>query len=115
LLTYQLQMRYLQEVKDILNSLMALYQKDALIDKGKDAQNTLNFITSRLDSINKGLNIAEVNIEQYKSNQGMTDIISQAQGFRDIKQANIKAQNDVTIQLKIIEGLDKVGQLPSKF
>jgi tyrosine-protein kinase Etk/Wzc len=98
--------------KDILNSLMALYQKDALIDKGKDAQNTLNFITSRLDSINKGLNIAEINIEQYKSNQGMTDIISQAQGFRDIKQANIKAQNDVTIQLKIVEELEKWANSP---
>jgi uncharacterized protein involved in exopolysaccharide biosynthesis len=93
--------------KDILNSLMDLYQKDALIDKGKETQSTLNFIDSRLDSIKNGLNIAEGDIEQYKSNQGMTDIISQAQGFRDIKQANIKAQNDVTIQLKIIEGLEK--------
>jgi tyrosine-protein kinase Etk/Wzc len=93
--------------KDILNSLMALYQKDALLSKGKDAQSTLNFINSRLDSINKGLNIAEIDIEKYKSNQGMTDIVSQAQGFRDIKQANIKAQNDVQIQLKIIEGLER--------
>ena len=93
--------------KDILNSLMNLYQKDALISKGKDAQSTLNFITSRLDSIKSGLNVAESTIEQYKSNQGMTDITSQAQGFRDIKQANIKAQNDVTIQLKIIEGLER--------
>jgi len=93
--------------KDILNSLMTLYQKDALLSKGKDAQATLNFINSRLDSINKGLNIAEIDIQQYKSNQGMTDIVSQAQGFRDIKQANIKAQNDIAIQLKIIEGLDR--------
>ncbi|MFA6085494.1 GumC family protein [Mucilaginibacter sp.] len=98
--------------KDILNSLMALYQKDAILDKGKEAQNTLNFINSRLDSINKGLSIAEINIEQYKSSQGMTDIFSQAQGFRDIKQANTKAQNDVVIQLKIIEELDKWANSP---
>ncbi|TWR27599.1 polysaccharide biosynthesis tyrosine autokinase [Mucilaginibacter pallidiroseus] len=93
--------------KDILNSLMSLYQKDALLSKGKDAQSTLNFINSRLDSINKGLNIAEIDIQQYKSSQGMTDITSQAQGFRDIRQANIKASNDVKIQLGIIEGLAK--------
>jgi tyrosine-protein kinase Etk/Wzc len=93
--------------KDILNALMSLYQKDAILSKGKDAQSTLNFINSRLDSINKGLNIAEIDIQQYKSNEGMTDIVSQAQGFRDIKQANIKAQNDVEIQLKIVDGLEK--------
>ncbi|MBK0380694.1 GumC family protein [Mucilaginibacter segetis] len=93
--------------KDILNELMAQYKLDALSDKNKDAQKAIDFITLRLDSLKKDLTVDEKEIQEYKSNQGMTDIASQGQGFRDIRQANIKALNEAEIQLRILEGIEK--------
>ncbi|AMR34046.1 hypothetical protein A0256_22660 [Mucilaginibacter sp. PAMC 26640] len=93
--------------KDILNSLMAQYKDDAMASKNKDAQKAIDFITLRLDSLDKNLSIDEKAIQRFKSSQGMTDISSQSQGFRDISQANIKATNEANVQLKILDGLEK--------
>lgn len=93
--------------KDILNELMAQYKEDAMASKNKDAQKAIDFITVRLDSLDKNLSIDERAIQQFKSSQGMTDINSQSQGFRDISQANIKATNEADVQLKILAGIEK--------
>ena len=93
--------------KDILNSLMAQYKDDAMASKNKDAQKAIDFITVRLDSLDKNLSIDERAIQQFKSSQGMTDISSQSQGFRDISQANIQATNEADVQLKILDGIEK--------
>jgi tyrosine-protein kinase Etk/Wzc len=103
--------------KDILNELMAQYKEDAMAGKNKDAQKAMDFISVRLDSLDRDLDIDETAIQQFKSSQGMTDIESQSQGFRDISQANIKAENEADIQLRILEGLEKTmnssnGALP---
>jgi tyrosine-protein kinase Etk/Wzc len=93
--------------RDILNELMAQYKEDAMASKNKDAQKAMDFISIRLDSLDNDLDIDETAIQRFKSSQGMTDIESQSQGFRDISQANIKAENDADIQLSILEGLQK--------
>ncbi|RFZ85757.1 polysaccharide biosynthesis tyrosine autokinase [Mucilaginibacter terrenus] len=93
--------------KDVLNELMAQYKADAMSSKNKDAKKAIDFIDARLDSLNRNLSIDEKAIEEFKSTQGMTDVTSQGQGFRDIRQANIKALNDAEIQLKILDGLER--------
>ncbi|MBD1365040.1 polysaccharide biosynthesis tyrosine autokinase [Mucilaginibacter sp. ZT4R22] len=93
--------------KDILNELMAQYKEDAMASKNKDAQKAIDFITVRLDSLDRDLDIDEKQIEQFKSSSSMTDIASQSQGFRDISQANIKASNEANLQLSILEGIEK--------
>ncbi|MXV17433.1 GumC family protein [Hufsiella ginkgonis] len=93
--------------KDVLNTLMDRYKTDAMTDKNKEAENTINFINSRLDSLRSELAVSEKEIERYKSSVGMTDISSQAQGFRDIKQLNIRTLNEVDIQLSIINGIER--------
>nr|WP_294941930.1 tyrosine-protein kinase [uncultured Mucilaginibacter sp.] len=94
--------------KDILNELMAQYKEDAMASKNKDAQKAMEFITVRLDSLDRNLDIDETAIQRYKSSQGMTDIEAQSKEFRDISSANIKAVNDADIQLSILNELERV-------
>ncbi|TFF38785.1 GumC family protein [Mucilaginibacter psychrotolerans] len=101
--------------KDILNELMAQYKEDAMSSKNRDAQKAIDFITLRLDSLDRDLNIDERQIEQFKSAQSMTDINSQSQGFRDISQANIKANNEADVQLKILNDIEKTMNNPKNF
>lgn len=101
-----------QRGKDILNSLMALYIQGAIADKSKQSQNTLKFIDSRLDSLRNDLDAAEKQIESFKSSQGLTDIIAVAQSTRDLKQANMKAVNDVEVNLGIVASLEKFTDNP---
>ncbi|OOQ57100.1 GumC family protein [Mucilaginibacter pedocola] len=98
--------------KDILNSLMAQYKDDAMNSKNKDAQKAIDFINVRLDSLDRDLDIDETAIQNFKSSEAMTDIASQSQGFRDISQANIKANNEADIQLNILEDLERTMNNP---
>jgi tyrosine-protein kinase Etk/Wzc len=93
--------------KDILNELMTQYKADAMASKNRDAQKAIDFITVRLDSLDRDLNVDETAIQHFLSSSSMTDIASQSQGFRDISQANIKQLSDADIQLTILDGLEK--------
>lgn len=93
--------------KDILNELMTQYKLDAMLDKNNDAKKAYDFITLRLDSLQKDLDIDEKQIQEYKSGESMTDIENQSKEFRDIRQANVKSLNDAQIQLRILEGIER--------
>ncbi|PTQ99327.1 capsular exopolysaccharide synthesis family protein [Mucilaginibacter yixingensis] len=95
-----------QRGKDILNSLMNLYLQYAIEDKNKLSQKTLKFIDFRLDSLKNDLDSVERKIQEYKSSHGVTDIIAQAQSSRDINQANVKALNDINLQLGVVKVLE---------
>lgn len=101
-----------QRGKDVLNSLMTLYLQYSIEDKNKLSQKTLKFVDYRLDSIKKELTAIEKQIEAYKTSQGITDIASQAQGYRDINFANTKSLNDVEVQLDIVSSLEKYTNSP---
>jgi len=96
-----------QRGKDVLNSLMDLYLRFAIADKNKLSQNTLKFIEFRLDSLKGQLDSVENKIEIYKNTHNITNIDLQAQSYRDINQDNLKALNDVEVQLGIVAGLEK--------
>ena len=106
--------------RDILNSVMALYNAAAIDTKNRKAQNTIAFIDKRLDSIGKELNHDETNVEKYSINQGLTDIASQSNSYVDNQQKAKKDINDIDIQIGIINGIDNYinspknsGQQPS--
>jgi len=93
--------------KDVLNSLLALYQRGALEDKNKDAQKLLVFVDLRLDSVRKALTVAEGKMQQYRSTQGITDLVAQAQEYRQNNQANAKSLDDNKLQQAVLEELDR--------
>jgi len=101
-----------QRGKDILNTLMAIYNKNAINEKNRKAQKTIEFIDKRLDSISKDLYSTEKMVEVYKSSQGLTDINSQSQTYVASQQATEKALNDIDIQIEIINGIENFINSP---
>lgn len=63
--------------EDIINTLIAVYNEDAINDKNQIAINTSNFINERLIIIEKELGGVDAEIETYKKENRLTDITSE--------------------------------------
>jgi len=100
--------------KDILNSLLFLYQNLALEEKDREAQKTLGFIDLRVDSIGIELERIDKHIANYKSSQGLTNITTQGNTGQDAKQQTIKDIQEVDIKLKSIETIERELENSSK-
>ena len=92
--------------KDFLKKLIEVYNREYLKDQMTMANKTANFIDERLISITKELGTVESQVEDYKQNQGITDIKSQTDMF--IKQTGDFGQKrmDVETQLAIVSDID---------
>ncbi|QHS54280.1 polysaccharide biosynthesis tyrosine autokinase [Mucilaginibacter sp. 14171R-50] len=107
--------------KDILNRLIFEYNNAAIQDKNKVTSSTLNFITDRLRNLSQELGTAEKNVENYKSQNRITDISAQSQVFIQSTQQNDAELSKVNIQLSVLNNLqnyinsskDLSGVLPS--
>ncbi|MDR1609878.1 MAG: hypothetical protein LBS08_00005, partial [Candidatus Symbiothrix sp.] len=60
--------------RDIINTLISIYNQNAVNEKNYVAKNTINFINERLDIIAKELGSAEKDVENYRKEQGITDL-----------------------------------------
>ncbi|MDH6305596.1 tyrosine-protein kinase Etk/Wzc [Parabacteroides sp. PH5-13] len=63
--------------EDVLNTLIAIYNEDAINDKNQIMVNTSEFINERLIIIEKELGNVDTDIEVYKRSQRLTDIRSE--------------------------------------
>lgn len=68
-----------QRGKDILNTLIDCYNEDAVLNKNLKAENMLRFIDDRLITVENELHEAERVIEQYKRDNDLSDIDTEAQ------------------------------------
>lgn len=110
-----------QKGEAILNSLINAYNQAAITDKNKVAASTLNFVDKRLGMVSQELAGVEKNVEQYKSNLGITDLSTQAQSFLQTTQQNDAQLSQVKIQLSALNDLqdfitsqsDKRGSTPA--
>ncbi|MDR1782992.1 MAG: polysaccharide biosynthesis tyrosine autokinase [Dysgonamonadaceae bacterium] len=66
-----------QKAMDILNTAVALYNKNAINEKNYVANNTSDFIKERLISLSLDLETAEKDVEQFNQEQGIADIQAQ--------------------------------------
>ena len=73
-LSLSLRTSYPNKGKDFLNTLVDVYNYQTIEDKNLEATNTKNFINDRLDIIDRELGSAEGAVEEYKRQQGMTDL-----------------------------------------
>ena len=64
--------------EDVLNTLIAIYNEDAISDKNQVMVNTSNFINDRLIIIEKELGNVDAEIEVFKRENQLTDIQSEA-------------------------------------
>lgn len=73
-LSLSLKTAYPNKGMDFLNTLVEVYNFQTIEDKNLEATNTKNFINERLNIIDMELGSAEGAVEQYKLQQGMTDL-----------------------------------------
>ena len=96
-----------QRGKDILNQLIVAYNKAAVADKNNMAGLTLKFIDERLMLVGEDLQQAELNVEEYKTQQGITDISAESSLFLQNIQRNDVELSKVKIQLDVLQQIEQ--------
>lgn len=96
--------------QSILTKLLDVYTFSALEDKNLEASNTLRFIEDRLKLITGELVLVEKDVESYKTSQGITDLSTEANLFLEKVKENDTKLNEVDIQLKVLEGVERYLQ-----
>lgn len=96
-----------QRALDFMNDLISYYNQNTLATKSQINQNTLNFIDKRLGSLADELNGSEKDIENYRSDRGLTDISSQSKIYLENLQTNDNKLNQVNVDLNVIDGIEQ--------
>ena len=98
-----------QRAKDILNTLVELYNENAIDDKKEVNLKTVDFIKNRLDLIKKELASIEGNAESFKQEHRLIDIQSQSSLFSESinrsKEELFKADKQIRLAKYISEHL----------
>lgn len=107
-----------RRAEDILNTLIDVYNQDAIDDKNKIAVNTANFINERLIVIEQELGGVESQIADYKSEHNLADISTQTGAFMQTssryQQEGVNLENQRTLAKYIRDYLadpTKAGEL----
>lgn len=95
-----------EKSKDILNKLIEGYNKEAVEDKNLMAANTVRFIDDRLTYLTAELSDVENNVEQYKRENSVTDINSEAGIYREQISVSNKQLSDLGIQIDVLESIE---------
>ena len=95
--------------EDLLNTLIAVYNEDAISDKNQITVNTSNFINDRLIIIEKELGSVDANIETFKRQHQLTDITSETgmylQSSSRYQQEGLNLENQLSVAKFIREYL----------
>lgn len=92
--------------RDFLNKLIEVYNREDMKDQNEMANKTARFIDDRLMTLTNELGTVETKVENYKQDQGLTDIQSQSTLF--IQQTGDFAQRrlEISTQLAIVSDID---------
>ena len=109
--------------EDILNGLISVYNKAAINDKNALASNTLKFINERLSLVSTELDSVELNIQKYKTQEGIVDISAQGQLYLDNVGANDQKLSEINVQMAVMKQVedyvtsskDQTSIVPSTF
>jgi capsular exopolysaccharide synthesis family protein len=88
---------------DIVNTLIKKYNDDAIHDKNQVASNTARFITERIDYVTRELSDVESEAEQFKTENQLVDVVSEAGLFLQNGSDNNKSIIETNTQLKLVE------------
>lgn len=88
---------------DIINRMVYYYNEEGVAEKNLATTNTELFITNRLVSIQQELSDVEENVEQYRTQRGLTDLSSEAEIYLKQTSESDKEQSRLDVQLSLIE------------
>jgi capsular exopolysaccharide synthesis family protein len=92
--------------EDILNELLAVYNKAAILDKNVLAANTLKFVEDRLRLVAADLDSVEGNLQRFKAHNKITDISSQGQIYLQTVAANDQKISDINMQMAVLDQVE---------
>lgn len=93
--------------KDILASLLDAYAATSLEDKNREATSTLRFIEERLKLVTTELGNVEQDVEKYRQTRGIIDLSAEATLFLEKVGQNDAKINEIDIQLKVLESIER--------
>ncbi len=91
--------------EDILNEIAKQYNIDGVKDKNQEAQNTQDFIDGRLTIISDDLSSLEGRKEQFKKQNQITDLESQANNALSNVNENTKTILNQSMQLELVNSV----------
>lgn len=92
--------------KAVINKLLEDYNKEALEDKNQIATSTINFLDNRLQTLTAELNGVEKNVEQYKRQNEVADVSTQATGYVEQANDNNRKLNEWATQIEVLESIE---------
>ena len=92
--------------KVVINKLLEDYNKEALEDKNLVATSTIAFLDNRLKYLIAELNGVEKNVEQYKRQNEVADMGSQATGYVAQASDNSRKLADWATQIDLLESIE---------
>jgi capsular exopolysaccharide synthesis family protein len=95
-----------QKGKDIINKLLEVYSKEALEDRNSVAKTTIQFIDERLKYLNSQLTDVEKNVEQFKRENEVTDITSDAGQYLQQATSYNQQLSALGNQIEVLESLE---------
>ncbi|WP_394972436.1 GumC family protein [uncultured Croceitalea sp.] len=89
------------KARDILNSLIEIYNFNAVEDKKTIANKTSDFIDNRISDIYTNLSSVDQSAQEFKTGRGLTDVASQANINLNIGAASEQELQNASVQLEI--------------
>lgn len=91
----------ISRAEDVLNTLIAVYNEDAIEDKNRITVNTSEFIAERLVIIEQELGSVDADIETFKREHQLTDITSETgmylQNTSQFRQEGLSLENQLSV------------------
>lgn len=118
----ELSMEYplIEKSQEALNTLVAVYNADAILDKNSESTKTLNFIEDRIKKLSVELGQVENEKETFKSKNQLTDIETEAriglESSADARAKQLELDGQIDLTNSLISYLSKQDQyqiLPS--
>lgn len=98
----------IKRAEDVINSLIANYNQNAIDDKKAIADRTSNFIDDRIASISTELSSADQSAVEFKSGRGITDVATQNSLNLSIGAENQEQLQNASIQLEIASSMKEI-------
>lgn len=106
-LNLSLETNVAQKGKEILNTLVQVYNEAGLADKNRTTQSTMDFIDVRSKLISGELTEVEKDVESFKSDRGITTMSNDATLFLDNVKANDARLSEINLQLSVINDIKR--------
>ncbi len=104
-----------EKARDILNTLIRIYNQNAIEDKQIIADRTSNFINDRISDISANLSTVDQDAQDLKTSRGLTDIQSEANINLNIGAANQQELANFRTQLDIASSMQNLVEQQEGF